>query len=189
MQLNVTIVYSNCEVELEFNGFEYVIHHGDEGIRAIGSNCSSCYCNDGQFEDCYPIDCPFVSDPDAVRSCTINGTSYFHLESFNDDCNMCVCINGNVICTKLTCDDDEDSDDTAACRNSLHKPVCGINLRTYPNRCAAEAAGLNQLEILPGACTREVSIYYIIDTWLYITSHIAYHISTNFGRTNIWRFV
>ena len=84
------------------------------------------------------------------------GTTYYHQETFDDDCNMCICINGNVLCTNLVCNKDESDDGDATCHKSLHKPVCGINLHTYPNLCAAQVAGLTQLEVVPGACTREV---------------------------------
>ena len=164
IKCSATIVYSSCPVTLEFNSYDYTIDHGDEGLNVEGVdilNCSHCYCNDGQFEDCYPVVCPFGSDPTALRSCNINGTTYYHYEFYDDDCNMCVCINGNVYCTSLICegkDDDDESRRIAACHNSMYDPVCGINFRTYPNLCAAQAAGLNQLEVLPGACTREVCI-------------------------------
>ena len=141
---------------IEFNGYEYAIDHGDEGMRVIGLDCSHCYCNDGQFEDCYPVPCPFGFDPDSIHSCIVNGTTYYHHETFDDDCNMCICVNGSVVCTNLVCEDDESDDSVEACHNTVHEPVCGINLRTYPNLCAAQVAGLNQLEILQGACTREV---------------------------------
>ena len=151
-------VYRRCAVE--FNGDDYAIFHGDRGVRVIGSNCSDCRCNNGQLEECYPIVCPFASDHHAGHSCTVDEETYSHLETFDDDCNMCVCLNGDVVCTKLVCgdDDDESDDGVAVCHSSVHKPVCGVNLRTYPNQCAAQASGLSQLEILPGACTREVCI-------------------------------
>lgn len=148
---------------LEFNGYEYAIDHGDNGIRVIGNNCSKCYCNNGQFEDCQNITCPFGSSTDNLQSCDINGRTYYHGETFEDDCNMCICVNANIVCTSLACaDEDESSDGGAVCHRSVHQPVCGINLRTYPNLCAAQAAGLNQLEIIQGPCTREVCTKYVV---------------------------
>ena len=165
IKCSATVVYSTCPMALDFNSYEYTIDHGDEGLNVEGVdsfNCSSCYCNNGQFEDCIPVVCPFGSDTNALRFCNISGTTYYHNEFFEDDCNMCTCINGTVFCTSLICegdgDNDEDSRGIVACHNSMYDPVCGINFCTYPNLCAAQAAGLNQLEVLPGACTREVCI-------------------------------
>lgn len=155
---------------IEFNGYEYIIDHGDEGFRVVGTNCSNCYCNDGQFEDCYPVPCPWGSDPTAVRSCVVDEMTYYHLETFDDDCNMCICINADVVCTSLPCDTGNSSSGISACYNALQEPVCGINLCTYPNLCAAQAAGLNQLEVISGACTREVCMYAFM---LYV--HICVH--------------
>ena len=40
----------------------------------------------------------------APQSCTYKGITYKDGEGFNDDCNSCSCINGEVGCTLMACE-------------------------------------------------------------------------------------
>lgn len=43
------------------------------------------------------------------KTCNYNGTLYSDGEGFKDDCNSCSCENGDVACTTMACEaDDED---------------------------------------------------------------------------------
>ena len=64
-------------------------------------------------------------------------------------------------CTKRDCDDDDDDDnddddDDNDCDKMPNVPVCAINLRSYPSRCAALVDGFAGLDIIPGACSQRV---------------------------------
>ena len=92
--------------------------------------------------------------------CTVDGRMIPHRMTYEDDCNVCRCLNGNVRCTDED-DDDDDIDmdnDFAECRRRIpYSPVCATNMRTYPNKCTAIAAGFERFKITPGACSRNVS--------------------------------
>lgn len=151
------------------NGRRYTVEHGEEAINFnMTSNlCGLCRCSNGRFEFCSRIQCPYVRDStDRMQQCTVNERGISHRQTYQDDCNMCICLNGNTLCTRRDCSDDEedDKDDDmdnsdlfAACRRMPHSPVCvTTNMRTYPNKCTALAAGFDRLEITPGGCSRDV---------------------------------
>ena len=149
------------------NGRRYTVPHDDEAINfnMARGMCGFCRCNNGSFAFCRQVDCPYLRDDVDNRSCNVNGSMYDHREIFRDDCNLCRCLNGTVRCTRRDCSDDEEDDDDdadmdnrfAECRMMPYSPVCTTNLRTYPSKCAAIAAGFERFEIVPGACSRRVS--------------------------------
>ena len=150
------------------NGRQFTVDHDEEGVNfnMQRNMCGLCRCDDGTFEDCMEIDCPYVRDDDGNNMCTAGQRMYSQRQSFQNDCNMCRCLNGRVECTRRDCSDDEDDDDDdrdtdnefAACRRMPRSPVCATTrMRTFPNRCAALAAGFERFEITEGACSRDVS--------------------------------
>lgn len=42
------------------------------------------------------------------KTCNYNGTIYSDGEGFNSDCNSCSCQNGDVSCTTMACEADDD---------------------------------------------------------------------------------
>lgn len=157
------------------NGRRYTVEHGEEAINFNMTRdvCGLCRCNNGRFEFCSRVRCPYVRD-NGTRPCNNNGTMIPHRGTYEDDCNTCRCLNGNVRCTDRDCSDDEDDmdddDDFARCRRMPRSPVCTSNMRTHPNPCTALAAGFERFEISPGACSRDVSnaIISLNQTYLYI---------------------
>ena len=162
-------VFQSCRIMI--NGRQYTVAHDDEAINfnMARGMCGFCRCNNGSFAFCRQVDCPYLRDDVDNRSCNVNGSMYDHRETFRDDCNLCRCLNGTVRCTRRDCSDDEEDDDDdvdmdnrfAECRMMPYSPVCATNLRTYPSKCAAIAAGFERFEIVPGACLRRVSNDYL----------------------------
>ena len=149
------------------NGRQYTVEHDEEAMNFNMERglCGFCRCNNGSFGFCSRVECPYIRDNTGSRVCTVDGRIIPHRMTYEDDCNMCRCINGNVLCTQRDCSDDEDEDDDgidedndfAECRRMPYSPVCATNMRTYPNKCTAIAAGFERFEIAPGACSRDVS--------------------------------
>lgn len=152
------------------NGRRYTVEHGEEGVNFNMERdmCGLCRCNNGMFEFCRRVRCPYVRDDGGTMSCVVDGETYSHRETYEDDCNTCRCLNGEKRCTRRDCSDDEDDDDDnmnnndtfAACRRMPRSPVCAINGRTYPNKCTALANGFERFDITPGACSPDVSNVY-----------------------------
>lgn len=148
------------------NGRQYSAGHGEPAINfnTTSNQCRLCRCSNGRFMFCTEVDCPYVRDT-GTRPCNVSGRMVPHRETYGDDCNTCRCINGYVRCTRRDCSDDEDDDKDnldndepfAVCHRMARSPMCGPNLRTYPNDCAARAAGFEGIELVPGACSRDVS--------------------------------
>ena len=159
------------------NGRRYTVDHRDRDVVVDAPNmCSRCRCNNGSFEMCEPVGCPYVADS-GTQTCTVDETVYQHRDTFEDDCNSCRCLNGGVRCTTRDCSDDEEDDDdvdddddddddnderSSSCRRMRREPVCASNLRTYPNLCAALAAGFERLDVVPGACSRDVCFHSLV---------------------------
>ena len=150
------------------NGRQYTVEHDEEAINFNMERgvCGFCRCNNGSFAFCRQVECPYIRDNIGSRMCTVDGRTIPHRMTYEDDCNVCRCLNGNVRCTDRDCSDDEDDDDDdidmdndfAECRRRMpYSPVCATNMRTYPNKCTAIAAGFERFEITPGACSRNVS--------------------------------
>lgn len=148
------------------DGRQYTTKHGERSININASNvCRLCRCNNGNFDLCDTIRCPYVRDNNNnnSRPCTVRGRTIRHGQTAKYDCNQCICRDGSLRCTERDCSDDEDDDNDdmdrnntfAGCRRMPSSPVCSIaNLRTYPNKCTAIAAGFEELR--PGPCTRDV---------------------------------
>ena len=161
-------VFRNCRIMID--GRQFSVEHGEEAINFNMTRdvCGLCRCNNGRFEFCSRVRCPYRrDDTDGTQSCDVDGGMVDHRGTYEDGCNTCRCLNGDVQCTDRDCSDDEDDDDDdddmddnvfAACRRMPRSPVCATNLRTYPNKCAALADGFERFEITPGACRRDVSL-------------------------------
>lgn len=141
-------VYNDCPVTI--NGTTFTVDHNSMDILVLFGICYQCRCNNGSFESCEIVDCPFNTDS-GTQMCTVDGTVYQHMQTFVDDCNECRCLNGRVQCTTRDCDNSNDS-----CREMQLDPVCARNFRTYPNHCAALRAGFGREDIFPGRCSRDV---------------------------------
>ena len=162
--LILSTVFQNCSIMI--NGRRYTVEHDEEAINfnSTINMCGACRCSNGRFEFCSRIRCPYVRDNGASCIRKDNGRMISHRQRYEDDCNNCICLNGNVSCTQRDCSDDEDDDkddmddddDFAACRRMPRSPVCTTNMRTYPNKCTALNAGFERFEITPGACSRNV---------------------------------
>lgn len=55
--------------------------------------------------------------------------------------NTCSCVDGDLVCTSLKCDDDKDNDECGRCDSQhVFMPVCG-NGKEYKSRCHAMHCG------------------------------------------------
>ncbi|XP_065666073.1 reversion-inducing cysteine-rich protein with Kazal motifs isoform X2 [Hydra vulgaris] len=82
------------------------------------------------------------------RSCRVNNRTWLSGETFTDECNDCICSDGDVICTNRRCLDSMLLGNLRPRRHhglseficdcdSVYNPVCAQNGMTYPNSCYA----------------------------------------------------
>lgn len=122
----------------------------------VSSNDPGCFkickCSaNGRIEHCQPLPC-FSYD-----SCYYSDRMIPHLTSFYIECNLCSCFAGELICTKKQCripGISEYSYTSLPCNCGPHYiPVCGKhNGITYPSACVAKCNGLQEENIMFGAC-------------------------------------
>ncbi|XP_065054011.1 reversion-inducing cysteine-rich protein with Kazal motifs-like isoform X2 [Rhopilema esculentum] len=94
-----------------------------------------------------------------TASCKVRNGFKDHKSSFSIDGNICTCYDGEVICTKISAfnEGQELAGFACACDSDIYNPVCAINGMTYPSICHARCTGLQDEQILPGACMLENS--------------------------------
>lgn len=94
-----------------------------------------------------------------LRYLTVSLLFAEHRRTVTQDCLVCSCSSGDVLCTQRQCAAagslDDENPAAAACPCPAHRvPVCGRNGRTYGNACLARCAGLGDADgdVRPGAC-------------------------------------
>ncbi len=92
-------------------------------------DCNTCTCMaDGA--SCTKMACPKPVDagaevsaaPDAARTCSYNGRTYLQGESFNVDCNTCICTTNGMACTGAICFHDASPD----LGSLIDRPPCAL---------------------------------------------------------------
>eukprot|EP00106_Octopus_bimaculoides_P014620 XP_014782062.1 PREDICTED: reversion-inducing cysteine-rich protein with Kazal motifs-like [Octopus bimaculoides] len=113
-------------------------------------SCSKvCHCNHkNKIDHCQPL------------PCITNNNNNLKMQNiaYMSHCNFCTCYSSKTICTKRQCVKPKDKLHRTytglPCNCQSHYfPVCGINGRTYPNRCLALCAGLKEIQFRFGNCT------------------------------------
>ncbi|XP_022097519.1 uncharacterized protein LOC110982993 isoform X2 [Acanthaster planci] len=88
-----------------------------EWFQPAGDKCTNCSCNNGQVEcallpcpalDCHP-DEQHKAEGDCCPQCTAgmclyNGERYSSSTAWRSGCDICVCINGNAVCSQEECE-------------------------------------------------------------------------------------
>lgn len=81
-----------------------------------------------------------------------------------EECNLCGCNNGNVLCTQVQCEAKHVFNDKCQeCVNEELDQVCGNNGLTYPSPCAAmHCGGLSPSDYVQGNCPSVVGTVYTL---------------------------
>ncbi|XP_076326861.1 reversion-inducing cysteine-rich protein with Kazal motifs-like isoform X2 [Tachypleus tridentatus] len=114
-----------------------------------------CQCSaNGKLEKC--INLPCVDQ----KSCWLKGDKIPHNFQFYIDCNKCICLSGEIVCSQRSCHPNTELKQSTYMYTGLpcncpdhYVPVCGINGKTYPSACLAMCAGLREKQFDFGACS------------------------------------
>ncbi|XP_013784670.2 reversion-inducing cysteine-rich protein with Kazal motifs-like, partial [Limulus polyphemus] len=114
-----------------------------------------CQCSaSGKLEKC--INLPCVEQ----KSCWLKGDKIPHNFQFYIDCNKCICLSGEIVCSQRSCPGNTELKQSTYMYTGLpcncpdhYVPVCGINGKTYPSACLAMCAGLRDKQFDFGACS------------------------------------
>ncbi|XP_060554606.1 kielin/chordin-like protein isoform X3 [Ruditapes philippinarum] len=93
MELNVYLLYL-CICVSVINGQQSERPAHCDGIQCYPPDCPDAYLQEGEC-------CPGCPGPG--RSCTYQGRTLRDGEKFKQECNTCICNNGNVACTEMAC--------------------------------------------------------------------------------------
>ncbi|XP_033761465.1 reversion-inducing cysteine-rich protein with Kazal motifs-like [Pecten maximus] len=111
-----------------------------------------CQCrHHNNLDNCKRLPC-IQRDP-----CSTSKGHKKHGEHFKMDCNHCICHSGKVLCSQHRCPPEPGSEGLTGlpcdCVPNF-APQCGINGKTYPNRCmATKCAKLRSHELISGTCS------------------------------------
>lgn len=116
------------------------------------------------FGDCEEFGC------NKKKNCTFGKVNYRDGDVFSNQCNTCICTDGELDCTNRNCDFVNTKDNTVgrprryhdldnnmmpnspcSCHN-IYKPVCALNGMTYPNSCLAKCGNVEDKELNVGDC-------------------------------------
>ncbi|XP_066921214.1 reversion-inducing cysteine-rich protein with Kazal motifs-like [Clytia hemisphaerica] len=137
--------YQVCECQ-------YANEHNEKSTNTVFKNCKKFLCNQ-------------------KRSCTRGKMTYRDGDTFHEQCNTCTCIDGTFECTKKNCGLEFVEESTATGRHRRHhgssffvqnsspcnchdvyKPVCALNVMTYPNACLAKCSNISDINLSVGDC-------------------------------------
>ncbi|GAB1600990.1 reversion-inducing cysteine-rich protein with Kazal motifs-like [Argonauta hians] len=121
----------------------------------INMSCSKvCHCtHKHNIDHCQPLPC-LINYNSSSSSSNVKTQNI----AFMSHCNFCTCHSKKTICTKRQCvtakDKLQQTYTGLPCNcQPRYFPVCGINGKTYPNRCLAFCAGLKEIQFRFGNCT------------------------------------
>lgn len=100
------------------------------------------------FGDCRQFSC------NTKQNCTLKSKIFYDGDVISDDCNTCICNDGEVVCSQKNCKTAviESRIELPCNCTDVYNPICGLNGMTYPNSCLAKCAVMDTESLDVGDC-------------------------------------